>query len=137
MDSETHTVQPRTNSWLVLGMFWIAVLFQLTALKHIWSIETFSMMVNIVAFVLFIMCALKTITLCTFSRNIWYYYIIPGVLVFFGVMINVGRNVASNLELTAYFGFALPWVAFLGIQENSLKFLSMNLISFLQNQMKQ
>jgi hypothetical protein len=115
MTSETHSVKQSSNSWLVLGMFWIAVLFQLTAFKHIWSIETFSRIINIAAFLLFATYALKTITLCSFKKNVWYFYVIPGVLVTLGVMINLSRNVASNLELGAYFGFILPWVAFLAM----------------------
>jgi len=115
MTSAIRIFQSRPNSLFVLGMFWIAILFQMTALKNIWSIQTVSMVANTIAFLLLNMYALKTIAFGSFRKTLWYYYIIPGVLVYLGVMINVVLNVASNFELVAYFGFVLPWAAYLSM----------------------
>ena len=103
------------NAWFVFGLFWIVVVFQLTALKNIWSIETLGRVVNFSVLLLLSAYVLWSIGFSSFNRKLWIYYILPGALVYAGLFINIGRNVVSNIELMACFGFVIPWAIYLAM----------------------
>ena len=114
MKSSPYFVKSRKNSWFIFGMFWIVILFHLTALKEIWQIHMISRIANLMMFMLLSWYVLKTLT-SSLNRRIWFYYILPGALIFVGLLINFSLNAISNIELLGYFGFALPWVAYLAV----------------------
>jgi hypothetical protein len=43
----------------------------------------------------------------------WYYFLIPGMLIFLGMFLNISLNSISNLKLITYYGLTLPWITYL------------------------
>ena len=104
-----------TNSRFVLALFWITILFQLTVLKHIWAIEGLSRIFNSAALLLMIVYATHSILILRFSKNIWFFYILPGFLVFAGMFLNFSLNSVTNIDVINYFGLLLPWSIYLAM----------------------
>ena len=100
-------------AWFVFGLFWIIALFQLTALKDIWSIQEASRLINFSVLVILNIYVLRSLGFHSFHQNLWIYYLLPGVLVYLGLLINIGRNVVTNPDSVGYFGFLIPWAAYL------------------------
>jgi hypothetical protein len=48
-----------------------------------------------------------------FDRKVWYLYLLPGLLVFVGMLINVTRNTMLDVSSVSYYGLILPWAAYL------------------------
>ncbi len=101
------------NSRFVLILFWLTILFQVTGLKFIWSIETVSRVANLFALLFMFFYAIKVVGSGYYSQKLWYYYLIPGILIFGGIFLNISLNIFSNLKLISYYGFTLPWLAYL------------------------
>jgi hypothetical protein len=101
------------NAWFVFGLFWIIALFQLTALKDIWSIQEASRLINFSVLFILNIYVLRSLGFHSFHQNLWIYYLLPGVLVYLGLLINIGRNVVTNPDSVGYFGFLIPWAAYL------------------------
>lgn len=107
--------EPETtkNSQFVLGIFWLSIIFQLTALKFIWSIENIARIVNIILLIILILYAFKAIGIEYFSKKIWFWYLLPGLLIIIGMIINISTNAISNTKLFSFFGQTLPWALYL------------------------
>lgn len=102
-----------TNSRFVLALFWFTILFQITGLKYIWSLESISRFVNLFVLVLLVLYAIKVISSAYYSKNMWYFYLIPGMLIFGGMILNISLNSLTNFKLITYFGLTLPWITYL------------------------
>ena len=103
------------NTRAVLAMFWLTVLFQLTALKYIWGIESLARVANLSALVLMSGYAIHALLFTTFDRRVWYFYILPGVLVFAGMLLNITLNTTLDINVSSEYGLLLPWAAYLTI----------------------
>ena len=79
------------NSKLVVFAFVTIVLFQITVYKNIWGMEYFSRLLNIAFCVVFSAYALYAIVLKSIkiNKNVFIFYIIPGLLVYVGYFINI------------------------------------------------
>lgn len=104
-----------TNSRFVLSLFWITILFQLTTLKHIWAIEGLSRFFNSAALLIVSLYAAHSIISHRFSKNVWHFYILPGLFVFVGMFLNITLNSITNLNVINYFGLMLPWATYLAM----------------------
>ena len=104
-----------TNSRFVLALFWITILFQLTALKYIWAIGGLSRFFNLAALLLIIIFATHSMFSLRLNKNIWSFYILPGFLVFAGMFLNFTLNSITNLNVINYFGSLLPWATYLAM----------------------
>lgn len=104
-----------TNSHFVLALFWITILFQLTVLKHIWAIEGLSRFFNSAAVLIVSLYAAHSIISNRFSKNVWHFYILPGLFVFVGMFLNITLNSITNLNTINYFGLMLPWATYLAM----------------------
>ncbi len=102
-----------TYHHLVLAMFLITILFQLTTLKHIWGIEDLSRLINSATLIFLIMYVFYAMISLRFNKNVWFFYIIPGLLVYVSFFLNFSVNTLSNLNVINYFGLLLPWATFL------------------------
>lgn len=102
-----------TYHHLVLVLFWITILFQLTTLKHIWAIADISRIINSAALIFLITYVFYVMISLRYNKNVWFYYIIPGLLVYVGFSVNFSVNTISNFKLINYFGLLFPWATFL------------------------
>ena len=103
------------NSHFVLTIFWITILFQLTTLKYIWDIEGLSRFFNLAALLIVSVYAAYSVISHQFNKNIWQFYILPGSLVFIGMLLNITLNSINNYNLISYFGLTIPWAVYLAM----------------------
>lgn len=106
---------PLHNSQFVLAMFWLVVVFQLTSLKYIWGLETLARVANLLALVMLSVYAIYGLLFRKFDRTVWYFFILPGLLVFAGMLLNITLNTILDLSVGSYYGLVLPWAAYLAI----------------------
>lgn len=104
-----------TNSRFVLALFWITILFQLTQLKHIWAIQGLSRFFNLAALLIVSLYAAHSMISYRFNKNVWRFYILPGLFVFVGLFLNITLNSITNLNVINYFGLMLPWATYLAM----------------------
>lgn len=112
------------NSSLIIILFIFSIVFQLTGLKFIWGIEPFSRGLNLMLLVLlfiFLFFSLKK----KYSQTIWYYYLIPGMMILFGETLNIIISCFSDISNANLLGTTFPWVLFLiipyFINQNKIK----------------
>lgn len=103
------------NSHFVLYLFVITILFQVTGLKFIWSIESISRIANLLTLIIIFGYTIKVIGTGCYLRKIWYYYLIPGIMIVGGMFLNISINALSNFKLVSFFGLTLPWFTYLAI----------------------
>jgi hypothetical protein len=84
-------------------------------LKHIWAIEGLSRFFNSAALLLMIIYATHSMFSLRLNKNIWFFYILPGFLVFAGMFLNFTLNSITNLNVINYFGSLLPWATYLAM----------------------
>ena len=103
----------KKNSQFIFALFCITIIFQLTGLKYIWSLESIAKIINLLVLILLIIYAFRSVGKEYYSKGIWYYYLIPGMLVFLGMFLNISFNAVSNFKLISFFGLTLPWLTYL------------------------
>jgi hypothetical protein len=103
----------KKNNRYILALFWLTILFQVTGLKYIWSLVNISRFVNLSVLIILIVYAIKVVGSGYYSKKIWNYILIPGMLIFGGMFLNISLNSISNLKLITYFGLTLPWITYL------------------------
>jgi hypothetical protein len=101
------------NSLLVLALFAITIVFQVSALKWIWSLEKFSRLINILTIITGLIISFKALYGTNYSLKVWKNYLIPGMLVFGGMFLNIVLNTFSNFNLISVFGITVPWIIYL------------------------
>lgn len=101
------------NSFLVLFLFVTTLMFQVTGLKFIWSLENTARIINLLVLFLLIAYSVYSIGKRVYPKNVWTFYLLPGLLIFFGIFLNVTINVFSNFKLISYYGQTLPWLVYL------------------------
>lgn len=100
------------NSWFITILFLLNLLFQTTSLKYIWSIEFVSRLINMLllfGLYVYLIMALRQ----NYSRKVWYSYLIPGLMILFGISLNIGLSSISNLSNVSLFGVTVPWALYL------------------------
>lgn len=107
-DNETNK-----NSRFVLALFGITILFQVTGLKFIWSLESVARIANLLVLILLIIYAFRAVGAEHYSKDVWYYYLLPGMLIFCGMFLNISLNALPNLKLVSFFGLTIPWLTYL------------------------
>lgn len=105
------------NSPLVLLAFISVIAFQLTVIKSIWHIELLARIINTVILIWASVYFIYSIFFNKFNKNIWLYFLLPGVLVFFGYFVNLAYNITLNLNLLNQLGLLLPWVVYLTVPQ--------------------
>ena len=109
-----NSIRPIKNSKGLLLLLLSVFFFQDTVFKYIWNITALSKIFNAIflllisAYIFFIM-----VSKISFSKDIWKNFLIPGFLIFSGLIINVIISSLSNIRLLSQIGWALPWVLFL------------------------
>jgi len=83
--------------------------------KYIWAIEGLSRFFNSAALLIVCFYATHSIIHHRFSDNVWYFYILPGLLVFAGMFLNFTRNSIINPNVINYFGQLFPWATYLAM----------------------
>ena len=101
------------NSRFVFILFCIVIIFQITALKYIWSLENVSRIVNLFALITLVPYAFIAVGTEYHPKKIWYYYLAPGIFIFCGMFLNISLGVISNSKLISIYGLTLPWVIYL------------------------
>lgn len=101
------------NSKLVLFFFFGVFSFHVTMLKFVWSIESISRVFNVTVLIISFFYSTHVVLSKNFSRAIWGKYLIPGILIFAGMAINILINSISNLKLLTQLGLTIPWILFL------------------------
>jgi len=122
-----HSDTNKENSVFVFILFWVAILFQLTILKHIWPLKNIATFFNGLALAFTIICFIYCIVFFKYKKNVWYFYIIPGLFVALGIFLNISLNFISNPKTIHHVGNVFPWIVYLIIpyllkkKYNSLK----------------
>jgi hypothetical protein len=108
-------LKKNSNSPFIIIILIGSFLFQITILKHIWSIENLSRIFNI--FYLILTLSYSTYSLFTLKTKTsdWLFYIIPGWLIIFGITINFLINYLARNPLFGHLGILLPWTTYLMI----------------------
>lgn len=101
------------NSKILIFIFLGVVVFQLTLLRFIWSIENFSRVYNAFTLLVSVLFAFHLILSKGFSKSIWRKFLIPGVLVFSGMSLNILISAMSNPKLLGQLGLTIPWALFM------------------------
>lgn len=101
------------NNNFVIILFVITILFQTTGLKIIWSLETVSRIVNSLVFVILIVYSIRVVKTADYSKKVWNYYFLPGILIVCGLILNISINSLSNITLINTLGTTFPWLIYL------------------------
>lgn len=100
------------NSNFVKILFLFSFLFQITTLKFIWGIENISRICNSIILIVLLFYSFSSLTK-RYPKLIWTRYLLPGILTFSGMFINIIINSLSNFKLLAQLGSLIPWLIFL------------------------
>lgn len=103
------------NSAVVIFIFISVNLFQLTTFKFIWNIEILARLVNLVILIGSSVYFLHALVSSKFNKKVYFYYILPGLMIYFGYFINLSINSISNISVVNQFGLLLPWAIYLTI----------------------
>jgi hypothetical protein len=112
-----NTTQNKTmtkNSNVVVFIFIVTVIFQITAYKFIWEIEWVSRYLNIAVLIIAGVYALIYLT-SSYNYKVYYYYLIPGLMVYAGIFFNIFINSVINLNVINQFGLLISWTVYLAI----------------------
>lgn len=101
------------NSCWVVGIFFFIILFQVTAFKYIWNLEVLSKSLNSLILIFLIIYSIKNILTQSFDKRVWYFYLLPGIMVMVGMMLNVTYNVLFDFTLLSIYGLIIPWAAYI------------------------
>jgi hypothetical protein len=111
--SSTKALAAEEQSRFPVWLFWITILFQATGLRFIWPLRSVATIVNLLILVLLILYAHRAIVVGRYPLKIWCYYLLPGIMTFVGLFLNISLNVFSNAKLIGFFGSTLPWLSYL------------------------
>ncbi|MFA6260102.1 MAG: hypothetical protein WC760_01425 [Bacteroidia bacterium] len=103
------------NSVLVLVLFAVTVVFQLTAFKWMWGIESLSRILNMLFLFVLLLIGYFALTKRNYSLSIWQSYLVPGLFIFGGMFINILLNIITQPSQISLFGNSLPWLIYLVI----------------------
>ncbi len=107
-------IQSYRNSNIVLFFFWTIIVFQLTVFKDTWNIAFASRIINVLLLLVTFFIAIKALTY-GYSLSIWLFYLLPGLLLAFGVSINVIYNVLLNFSNFGFLALLPVWFVYLSI----------------------
>lgn len=113
-DISTENYYSKKNKILSV-LFFATLIFQTTALRFLFSIENISRISNILILAIWIMYSINSISKDLYSKKVWYYYLIPGIMITLGMLINFTISVSGNLKLIGAYGLTIPWFAYLAI----------------------
>lgn len=103
------------NSPFVLFGFFCVILLQMTTYKYIWGIELIGRVLNILSLIMFSIIAFISIIKYKYNKSITNLYIIPGILFYIGVFINVTICSINNNLLVSNYGLLIAWAIYLSI----------------------
>jgi hypothetical protein len=112
----SQTIANSRNKFIAFLVIFVGmVLFQLTELRYIWGITDISRFYNV--FFLLILSIYIALNIYTkkLSKNIWFYYILPGLLVFIGYFVNITINMIRDQSLSIHYGSLIPWIVYLAV----------------------
>ena len=89
------------------------VLFDMTVYKFIWGIESIARLFNFFTLISLLLFAFVSLTYQKESKPIWIFILIPGLLVFLSIFINITRGVMFDPSTISFYGGLLPMVALL------------------------
>lgn len=87
------------------------VLFDMTVYKFIWGIESIARLFNFFTLISLSLFAFVSLTYLKESKPIWIFILIPGLLVFLSIFINITRGVMFDPSTISFYGALLPMVA--------------------------
>lgn len=105
----------RANSAIVVSVFILVILFQLTTFKFIWNIQILARLSNLVILIGASVLFLHALVSSKFNKKVYFYYILPGLMIYSGFFINLSINSIFNISVINQFGLLLPWAIYLTI----------------------
>ncbi len=94
-------------------IFGIIVVFQLTTLKLSLNLIVLSRVVNILFTIFLFTFIFYAILKIKLNKNLLYFYLIPGVLICLGFVINIIKSSVTSTESFGYLSQVFPWITFL------------------------
>lgn len=94
-------------------IFGIIVVFQLTTLKITFDLNLISRVVNIIFTLFLFIFQFYAISQTKLSKNLFYFYLLPGVLIVFGYLISIIKSSFTSLDAINYISQIMPWMTFL------------------------
>ena len=96
-----------------------------TTYKIIWSLEGLSRILGIIVIIVLLFQVFYKLFNSFHNRSLWILYIIPGILISIGFIINFTRSVFLDIGTVSYFGLLVPWLIYL-IMPSLVKFKKIN-----------
>lgn len=115
MTKSLYYLRQNKNSRIVLFAFLATILFQITAYKFIWGVEVLSRIVNLIVLIFFSGYGFYTLATLKFNKNIFYFYVVPGLFVYIGMFFNTANSAIGNSNVLNQFGLLLPWAIYLAV----------------------
>ncbi len=94
-------------------LFSIVLLFQLSMVKYTLNLGGVGTIANFLMLLGLSSMAVRNIANRAFVPNVWFFYLIPGILVYAGYLLNISRSVVANISAAGSLGFLIPWAAYL------------------------
>lgn len=101
------------NSKITLFFFISIILFSLTMYRFIWSIETYSRLINIFLLVFGVLYFTIDLFKNKYPIKVMFYIILPSIMIFIGMSLNIIISAFSDTTVLSSFGEVLPWVVLL------------------------
>lgn len=96
-----------------ISLFLLCFVLQTTGLKFIWGLESISSVANTFVLLAFFILFFLSMLFEKYSIYTWLLYILPGFLVFTGMLLNIGHEIVTNNQSVSYIGLLINWVAYL------------------------
>ena len=111
-----QTITNRRNKFIAFLVIFAGIaLFQFTELRYIFGIPNIGKFYNIFFLLILSIYIFLNIYVKKLSKNIWIYYMMPGLLVFMGYFINITINTLRDQSLFVNYGALFPWLIYLAV----------------------
>lgn len=103
------------NSVLVLFLFSVILLFQITVFKFTLNLEIVSRILNFIFLFTLVILVPKAIINNRNSINITLFYLAPAVLMVLGISLNIGINIYRDFSNFGFLANLSPWLMYISI----------------------
>ena len=111
-----QAIANRRNKFIAFLVIFVGIaLFQFTELRYIFGILNIGKFYNIFFLLILSIYIFLNIYVKKLSKNIWIYYMMPGLLVFMGYFINITINTLRDQSLFVNYGALFPWLIYLAV----------------------
>ena len=117
MDIEVNTSDKKENEHkhLVWALLLIILLFQLGIIKYTLGLAEIATVLNAVLLAALSALAFKNVAGGRFTPKVWLAYLMPGILIYTGYLLNIGLSMTIEFNAVSSLGLLIPWAAYLAV----------------------